>query len=119
MKSGALVRIAVVTAAVIAATLILPWWSVAVVGLTVGLFFPAASPLEAGVSGLLGWAALLGLAAWQGPMAVLLGRLGILFHLPAAGLPLMALALAALLCWSAARVARAIRTILAGSARPA
>ncbi len=119
MKSGAALRILAVTAAVIVVTLMLPWWSVALVGLTVGLFFPAASPLEAGVSGLFGWAALLGLAAWQGPMAALLGRLGILFHLPGAALPLLALALAALLCWSAARVARAIRMILAGSAGPA
>lgn len=118
MNSG-VKRTAIITAAIIAATVLLPWWSVALVGGAAGLFFPSARPSEAGLGGLLGWGGLLLLATWQGPLGVLLTRLGVLLHVPGAVLPLMAVLLAVLLGWSSASLGRTLRLALPAGERPA
>ncbi|HTO72706.1 MAG TPA: hypothetical protein VMJ30_02755 [Gemmatimonadales bacterium] len=105
-------RIGLTTAAVVFATVLLPWWSVALVGFAFGWLTPSSRPMDAGLAGLLGWAALLLLAVAQGPVGVLLRRLGVLFHLPAAGLPILSLLLVVALVWSAASLARVAKTSL-------
>lgn len=102
-------RIGWLCLAVVAATLLLPWWSVAVVGLTYGVFGAARwRALEAAIGSMLGWGVLLGVAAWQGPVGVLASRLGELFHVRGGALLAVTVLFAALLGWGGAGTGRAI-----------
>lgn len=95
-------RIVVAALATAFATVLLPWWSVALVGAAFALASPAASAWEAGVAAALGWGSLLGVAAVQGPVGVLAARLGQLFHVPGYVLQTLTLLFAALLGWGSA-----------------
>jgi len=80
----------------------LPWWSVALVGAAFAIFRPQASAWEAGAAAALGWGALLAIAAIQGPVGVLAGRLGVLFQVPGLVLLGFTVLFAALLGWAPA-----------------
>jgi hypothetical protein len=82
--------------------MLLPWWSVALVGAAFALLWPEASAWEAGMAAGLGWGGLLAMASVQGPVGVLAGRLGELFHLPSYVLLVLTVLFAALLGWGAA-----------------
>lgn len=102
-----LLRVVLLAGAFALVTVALPWWSVALLALIWGWIAGAGSrPMDAGVAAALGWAALLGVAAIQGPVGVLAGRLGGLFHAPAAVLPLVTVLFAGALGWYGAGVGR-------------
>jgi len=104
-----LLRAVLLAAAFAVVTVALPWWSVAVLAIAWGWIAGHISkPIDTGVSAALGWAALLGVAALQGPVGVLAGRLGVLFHLPAAVLPAVTVLFAYLLGWSGAGLGKAL-----------
>jgi hypothetical protein len=92
----------------IVATLVLPWWSIAVVATGFGIFVAGAKAWEAGLAATIAWGALLLLAVAQGPVGVLAARLGGLFHLPAAGLPIATVMFPGIVAWAAAGVGQAI-----------
>ena len=83
------------------------WWAVPLVAGAAGAFGQRPSLAAAGAA--LAWAALLGLDAASGRLAVLAALLGGLFPLPGPALVLVTLAFAALAAWSAATLARAAR----------
>jgi hypothetical protein len=90
-------------------TLLLPWWSVAVVGLLFGLLGPTgAKAWEAGLAGVFGWGVLLLIDAVQGPIGVLTDRLGVLFQVPGAVLLAVTVLFAGVLGWAGAGVGRAV-----------
>lgn len=101
------VRVAVVAAVTVAATMLLGWWSVAAVGIVSSLASPPgrAAVLEAGGGAALGWAAILAGSAVSGPIWVLAQRVGPVFGVPAFGFLAIALVFPALLAGSAALVA--------------
>jgi hypothetical protein len=104
-----LLRVALLATAFALVTVALPWWAVVVLALAWGWIAGNTSgPIDAGVSAALGWTALLGVAALQGPAGVLAGRLGGLFHVPSMVLPGVTVLFAGVLGWSGAGVGRAI-----------
>lgn len=93
----------------IIATVVLPWWSVAMVGLGYGLFIPApARAWEAGLAGVMGWSFLLALDAVLGSVGVLATRMAVLFQLPALALLVVTVVFAGMLAWAAAGVGKAV-----------
>ncbi|MEO8030773.1 MAG: hypothetical protein ABJC74_17800 [Gemmatimonadota bacterium] len=100
--------VGLLTIGIMATTLALPWWSVAVAGLLYGWLIPAARAWQAGAAGLVAWSVLLLVAAVEGPVGVLAGRLGVLFHVPGAVLLLVTVLFAAVLGWGGAGVGKAI-----------
>jgi hypothetical protein len=99
-------RLGALVVVIVGATFFLPWWSVAVVGLLYGLVVPSAKAWEAGVGAMLGWGVLLLVAAAQGPVGVLVARLGALFHVPGAALLVVTVLFAGVLGWGGAAVSR-------------
>ena len=104
-------RIAVVAAVTVAATILLGWWSVAAVGIVSGLVSPPgrATVLETGGGAAIGWAAILAASAVSGPIWVVAQRVGPVFGVPASGFLAIALVFPALLAGSAALVAGELR----------
>jgi hypothetical protein len=108
-----LLRIVLLAGAFALATVALPWWAVALLALIWGWIAGAgARPMDAGVAAALGWAALLGVAAIQGAVGVLAGRLGGLFHAPATVLPLVTVLFAGALGWCGTGAGKAAREII-------
>ncbi len=105
---GWALRIGLLTMGIMATTLALPWWSVAVAGFLFGWLVPAVRAWQAGAAGLIAWSVLLLVASVEGPVGVLAGRLGGLFHLPGAVLLLVTVLFAAALGWGGAGVGRAM-----------
>ena len=101
-------RVGIMAAVVILSTLALPWWSVAVVGLLYGFLIESAKAWQAGLAGVLGWGILLAVAAVQGPVGVLAGRLGGLFHAPGTALFVVTVLFAGALGGAGTGVGRAI-----------
>jgi hypothetical protein len=111
------IRLMLLTAAFALISVALPWWSVAALALAWGwIAGGSARPADAGLAAALGWMALLGVAAVEGPLAVLAGRLGELFHAPSAVLPLVTVLFAAILGWSGAGLGASMDGLIA--ARP-
>ncbi|MFI5209452.1 MAG: hypothetical protein ACHQ2E_03315 [Gemmatimonadales bacterium] len=104
-----LLRVVVLAVAFALITVACPWWSVALLALACGWLGSAAQPIDVGLGAALGWATLLGVAALQGPVAVLAGRLGGLFHAPPAVLLAVTVLYAGVLGWSGAGLGRAAR----------
>ncbi len=104
-------RIGVLAVLAAAGTVVLGWWSVAVVGLLYGLALGSrrGAGLEAGAGAALGWAALLGWSAATGPMWVLASRVGGMFGLPGWAFVAVTVLFAALLAASAAVLGAAAR----------
>jgi len=92
-------------AMVAAGTLLVGWWTVPVIAAAYALLRRSAvAPREAMVGALLGWTLLLVRQMQQPSFTTLLDRLGGIFPLPGIGVAGLALLLAVLLAWSAARV---------------
>lgn len=87
------------------ATVVAGWWVVPVLGALWGLW---RGPLAAGIAAMLAWGALLGWQASRGPVGALGEQAGAALSLPSAALPVITVAFAGLLAWSAALVARAV-----------
>ena len=105
-----LLRVVLLAAAFALVTVALPWWSVAVLAIAWGwIAGTTTKPITAGLAAALGWTALLAVAAIQGPVGVLAGRLGGLFHVPAALPPVVTVLFAGVLAWGGAGVGRAAR----------
>ncbi len=103
-----LLRVVLLAAAFALVTVALPWWSVAVLAVAWGwIAGTTTKPITAGLAAALGWVALLGVAAMQGPVGVLAARLGELFHTPAAVLPALTVLFAGALSWCGAGVGKA------------
>jgi uncharacterized membrane protein len=104
-------RVAAVALAAAIGTVLLRWWGVVLVGAGLGLVeTPRIRPgLEAAAGCALGWALLLGWAAFQGPVWLVARRVGPIFHLPAAGFSIVTLGYGALLAASAAVLVAAAR----------
>jgi hypothetical protein len=103
-----LLRVVVVAVGFAVVTVVLPWWSVALLALAWGWLDGTSRPIEIALAAALSWATLLGVAALQGPVVVLAGRLGGLLHAPAAALPALTVLYAGVLGWCAAGVGRAV-----------
>ena len=104
-----LLRVVLLAAAFALVTVALPWWSVALLAVAWGWIGGGTSrPMDAGLAAALGWATLLGVAALQGPVGVLAGRLGGLFHTPAAVLPAATVLYAGVLGWCGAGAVRVV-----------
>ncbi len=87
------------------ATALVGWWTVPVIAGVYALGRRHASaPRESLLAALLAWIVLFSRVAAQPTFSTLLDRLGKLFPIPGVGVLLLALALAAVLAWSAARV---------------
>ncbi len=88
----------------------LGWWTVPIVGLGAGWLgrrrkdIALLTALGAGLA----WGGLLAGLAWHAPLGPLLGRLAMLFALPAAGVVGLTVLFPMLLAWSAATLARRI-----------
>ncbi len=110
-------------AAFVLATVVGPWWDVAVVAFLWGVWTarrprPVGEPtgaVTAGVAAALAWGALLLWTATRGPLGALVTALGHVVGIPGALLVLLALALAALLAGSAAQVGTAVAAALGGA----
>lgn len=98
------IALALVVAAV---SLVLPWWSVAVVGALYGWRTDRA--WAAGLAATIGWGLLLGLAALQGQVGVLAGRLAVLFHTTDTIVLLLTVLFAGILGWGGAALGRLLR----------
>lgn len=100
-------RIAFIAVATVAATMLVGWWSAAVVGVVSGLVTRPgrAAVLEAGCGAALGWAAILAGSAANGPVWAVAQRVGPVFGLPAVAFLAVTLAFPALLAGSAALLA--------------
>lgn len=103
-------RAGAVALGTIVGTMLLGWWSVAVVGLASAL---ASRPgrtavIEAGGGAALGWAAILAGSSLSGPVWAVAQRVGPVFGVPALGFVIIALVFPALLAGSAALVAGAL-----------
>lgn len=109
MTSVRIVGLAVLTAV---GTVILGWWSVAVVGAVRGLA-PRSGRcgLEAGAGAALGWGALLAWSAARGPVWLLAVRVGAVFGAPGWAFLGLTAIFAALLSASAAEVASGVRRV--------
>jgi hypothetical protein len=113
-----LLRIVLLAGAFALVTVALPWWSVAVLALVWGGIAGGTSrPIDAGAAAAFGWAILLGVAALQGAVGVLAGRLGGLFHVPAAIVPLVTVLFAGALGWGGAGAGRAAGKLALASRR--
>jgi len=113
-----LLRVGLLAGAFALVTVALPWWSVAALALVWGWIAGGTSrPIDAGAAAALGWAVLLGVAALQGPVGVLAGRLGGLFHVPAAILPLVTVLFGGALGWGGAGAGKAARDLASWSRR--
>ncbi len=87
------------------ATAVVGWWTVPVIAGAYALGRRRVSaPRESMLAALLAWIALFARVSAQPAFSTLLDRLGKLFPIPGVAVVLLALALAAVLAWSAARV---------------
>jgi len=104
-------RVVTIAAATAAATILLGWWSVALVGVVSGTVLPPrrATTLEAAGGAALGWTAILEVSAVTGPIWAVAQRVGPVFSLPAWGFVAVTLVFPALLAGSAALVAGDLR----------
>lgn len=98
----AVIGLAVVMAAATGAA---GWWMVPVLGALWGV---RRSPLDADVAAGLGWGGVLAWQASRGSVGVLAEQVGGVLSLPAAALPVLTVAFAGLLAWSAAMVTAAL-----------
>lgn len=102
-----IIRLILLALAFGAGTWAFGWWAVPAVAALWGLIARGAngSAVTAAVAAVLAWGAVLGFDAVGGRLGVLLARVAPLFTVPALALVGAALALAALLAWSAAATA--------------
>ncbi len=90
----------------------LGWWSVPIVAAVWSVFSTDAHRVRnAGLAAAAGWASLLLLDVWRGPVSTMADQLGALMGLPPFFLYAVTLAFPTILAWSAAIIAR-------GPARP-
>lgn len=108
-------RIVLLAAAFALATAVLGWWAVPLVAAVYAASVARArsgvqqgSAVAAGISAMLGWSALLSIAAARGPVGTLATELGGILRLPTFGVYAMTIAYPGLLAISAAVVARAL-----------
>lgn len=88
-----------------AAAWMAPWWIVPIVAAGLALAFPrTCRPGVTALAASAAWAAILVVSAVQGPVYRLAGELGGLVGLPALVPPLVTVAWAGLIAWSAAAV---------------
>ncbi len=110
------VRVLALAACFAAATAFVGWWTVPVIAGAYALARRhSLAPREAMFAALIAWIALFARQMTQPSFATLLDRLGKLFPVPGIGVVLLALVLATILAWSAARVVTGV--VLARSAR--
>ena len=104
-------RIGVLAAAMVVVTILLGWWSVALVGVAGGLVSRPgrAAGVEAGAGAALAWATMLAGSAVTGPVWGVAERVGPVFGLPAPALVLVAVMFPALLAGSAALLAGGLK----------
>jgi len=102
MKPLSLLLLAALLAA---GTMLLGWWSVPAIAAVYALLRrDVRAPREALVAALLAWLALFARVMQYGAFSTLLDRLGKIFPMPGPGVVALALVLAMLLAWSAARL---------------
>jgi hypothetical protein len=105
-----LIRLALLTGAMAVATVAFGWWGVPAVVAAWGVVArrQRGTALAAALAGMLGWGALLVIAATRGPVGTLAQELGSVFALRAIGIYAITLALPGLLAITAAVVARSL-----------
>jgi hypothetical protein len=103
-------RLLLLAGAMAAATVAVGWWGVPAVGAAWGILSrrQRGRALTAGLAAMLGWGALLVVAAARGPVGTLSTELGSLFSIKALGVYAITLALPGLLALTAAVVARSL-----------
>lgn len=100
-----ILSVLMLAALVAAGTLLVGWWTVPVIAAAYALLRRSrGAPSEAMVAALLAWLLLLARLMQHDSFSTLLDRLGGIFPLPGIGVAALALLLAVLLAWSAARV---------------
>lgn len=88
-----------------AGTTLLGWWSVPMIAAVYALLRrDVRAPREAMIAALIAWVALFARVMQYSAFSTLLDRLGRIFPMPGPGVLALALVLAMLLAWSAARV---------------
>ncbi len=96
------------------------WWSVPIVAALWSLFSKDAHRVRnAGIAASAGWASLLLLDVWRGPVSTMADQLGALMGLPPFLLYVLTLLFPAILAWCAAIIARRPVRPLAASAHSA
>jgi hypothetical protein len=107
------VRVALTAVATAVATILLGWWSVAVIGVVAGLVTPAGrrAALEAGAGAAVGWGGILGASAVSGPIWAVAQRVGPVFRVPAFGFVAIAIVFPALLAGTAALLTDELRRL--------
>jgi hypothetical protein len=105
------VRVVILLVAFALATIAVGWWAVPVLGGVWGLVATRSTlpALTAAAAAGLSWAALLGWAAFRGPLLGLADKVGAIVGVPAWGLVAVAVAFPALLAGSAAMLVSALR----------
>ncbi len=98
----------------------LGWWSVPIVAALWSFFSADAHRVRnAGIAAAAGWASLLLLDVWRGPVSTMAEQLGALMGLPPLLLYVLTLVFPAILAWCAALIARRPARPLAASAHSA
>src|SRR4051812_19379124 len=102
------VRISLLAVAFVAATVVLGWWGVPLLGIAWGIVgrSTARPAVTAGVSAGLAWVLILVWSAFMGPVGLLAGKLGGIASLPGAIFIVMTMILPVALASLAARVVR-------------
>jgi hypothetical protein len=105
-----LTRLVLLAAAFAIATFVLGWWAVPVVAAVYAAMSSAqrSSALASGLAAMLGWAALLAIAAARGPVGTLAAELSGILQIKPLGVYAVTIAFPGLLAISAAIVARAV-----------
>lgn len=108
-------RVVLLAAVFALATFAVGWWSVPLVAVLYTVIAARGTELAgrssavvAGIAAMLGWAALLAIAAARGPVPTLAAELGGILRLPASGIYAVTIAYPGLLAISAAIVARVL-----------
>lgn len=104
-----LTRLVLLATAFAIATFVVGWWAVPVVAAAYAAISSAqrSSAVVSGLAGMLGWAALLAIAASRGPVGTLATELGGILQIKTMGVYAVTIAFPGLLAISAAIVARA------------